>query len=145
MRIIAILALSLAMAPTAWPAGPPAAAPNRKPAAAAMPSLKQVPDAVVEANIRARLLRSPKLRAEGFTVKVQGGVATIEGKTKVIQRKGAATRMAKLGGARAVDNKIQVDEAALAKAASNLEKGRRRAQVKRGEVRTEPAGAMSKR
>ena len=100
-------------------------------------------DAAIEADIRARFQRS-KIRVEGFTVKVHGGVARIEGKTKVIQRKGTATRLAKLGGARAVENKIQVDEAARAKAADNLETGRRRAQVKRGEVRSEATSAVQK-
>lgn len=95
-------------------------------------------DASIEADIRARFQRS-KIRTDNFTVKVQGGIATIEGKTKVIQRKGVATRLAKLGGARAVNNKIEVDEAAREQAANNLEKGRRRVQVKRGEVRTEAA------
>ena len=93
-------------------------------------------DAALEADIRARFQRS-KIGVEGFTVHVQGGVATIEGKTKVIQRKGTATRLARLAGARAVSNQIQVDEAARARAAANLEQGRRRAQVKRGEVRTQ--------
>jgi len=100
-------------------------------------------DAAIEADIRARFQRS-KIRVEGFTVKVRGGVATIEGKTKVIQRKGTATRLARLGGARVVENKIQVDEAARAKAAGNLETGRRRAQVKRGEVRSETTSSAKK-
>lgn len=95
-----------------------------------------MPDATIESGIRYRFQKS-KIRSEGFSVRVQGGVAIIEGKTKVIQRKGVATRLAKLAGARAVDNRIQVDPAARQLAAANLEKGRRRAQVKRGEIRTE--------
>ena len=71
---------------------------------------------------------------------VQGGVATIEGKTEVIQHKGVATRLAKGGGAVAVANHIQISDAARERAAHNLETGRRRAQIKRGEVRSE-AGA----
>lgn len=55
-----------------------------------------------------------------FTVSVQGGVATLEGKTNVIQHKGVATRLAKLGGAVAVENHIQVSEEARAKAAARL-------------------------
>jgi hypothetical protein len=43
--------------------------------------------------------------------------------------------MAKTAGAVAVDNRVQVSEAAKARAAGNLEQGRRRAQVKRGEMR----------
>ena len=68
---------------------------------------------------------------------MQGGVATIEGSTDVIQHKGAATRMAKTAGAVAVNNQIQVSDAANAKAAGNLEEGRRRAQIKREDARTE--------
>lgn len=89
-------------------------------------------DAQLENEIRARLARS-KMAADGFQVRVQGGVATWEGKTSVVQRKGAATRMARSAGARAVVNKIQVDEAAKQKSAANLETGRRRAQIKRDE------------
>ncbi|MDQ1470261.1 MAG: hypothetical protein QOJ99_1741 [Bryobacterales bacterium] len=57
---------------------------------------------------------------EHFTVSVQGGVATLEGKTNVIQHKGVATRIAKLGGAVAVENHIQISEEARAKAAARL-------------------------
>ena len=113
-----------------------APAPVAKPRTASAAPVRQMSDAALEADIRARFQRS-KIGVEGFTVHVQGGVATIEGKTKVIQRKGTATRLARLAGARAVSNQIQVDEAARAQAAANLEQGRRRAQVKRGEVRTQ--------
>ena len=132
MRTISNTMLGLlALTGLAWTAPPP---PTAKPAAV----VKQLPDATIESGIRYRFQKS-KIRSEGFTVRVQGGVAVIEGKTKVIQRKGVATRLAKLAGARAVDNRIQVDPAARERAAANLEKGRRRAQVKRGEVRTEKA------
>jgi hypothetical protein len=78
-----------------------------------------------------------KIGADKFRFKVQGGVATIEGKTDVIQHKGAATRMAKTAGAVAVNNHIEISEAAKEKAADNLAKGRRRAQITRGEPRSE--------
>jgi hypothetical protein len=55
----------------------------------------------------------------------------------VIQHKGVATRLAKGGGAAAVANHIQISEAAREKAAGNLEAGRRRVQVKRGDARSE--------
>jgi len=108
-----------------------AAAPPKAPARQAMQ-----PDAVVEATIRAKFARS-KINVEKFQVHVQGGVATIEGKTNVIQHKGTATRLAKTGGAIAVNNHIQISDAAKQKAADNLEQGRRRAQVKRGDPRSE--------
>lgn len=98
-------------------------------------------DAGIEREIRARFQKS-KIRTEGFTVTVAGGVATIQGKTSVIQRKGTATRLAKLGGARSVVNRIEVDEAALERAKGNLEKGRR----KRAELtsRSEPRSSQAR-
>ena len=45
--------------------------------------------------------------------------------------------MARTAGAKAVVNHIQISEAARAKAAGNLDAGRRRAQVKRGDTRSE--------
>lgn len=93
-------------------------------------------DAVIEATIRAKFAKS-KINAEKFQVHVQGGVATIEGKTNVIQHKGTATRLAKSGGAVAVNNHIEISDEARQKAAGNLEEGRRRAQVKRGDPRSD--------
>lgn len=92
-------------------------------------------DKQIEAAIRARLEKS-KIGKDGFTVHVQGGVATWEGSTNVLQHKGAATRMAKSAGAKAVINNIKVSDPAKQDAAQNLDSGRRRAQVKRGEPRT---------
>jgi len=93
-------------------------------------------DRQIEAAIRARFARS-KINEDHFQVRVQGGVATIEGRTDVLQHKGVATRLAKSNGATAVINKIEVSEAAREKAAANLALGRRRAQVKRSDVRSE--------
>lgn len=69
--------------------------------------------------------------ADRFQFRLQGGVATIEGRRDVIQHKGAATRMAKTADAIAVVNHIQISDAAKQRAEANLAKGRRRAQVKR--------------
>ncbi len=93
-------------------------------------------DKQIEAAIRAKLAKS-KIGKDGFTVRVQGGIAYWEGKTDVVQHKGSATRMAKTAGAKSVVNKIQVSEAGKEKASENLDDGRRRAQVKRSEPRTE--------
>lgn len=90
----------------------------------------QQSDAAIEQNIRARFAKS-KIAPEKFTVKVQGGVATIEGKTDIIQHKGSATRMARTGGAIQIVNKVQISESARQRAASNLGKGRKKAEVKR--------------
>jgi hypothetical protein len=111
--------------------------PVKTPAKQAMKS-----DAEIEATIRAKFTRS-KINAEKFTVHVQGGVATIEGKTNVIQHKGTATRLAKTGGAVAVNNHIAISDAAKQKASDNLDQGRRRAQVKRGDARSETDSART--
>lgn len=93
-------------------------------------------DKETEAVIRAKLAKS-KIGKDGFTVRVQGGVAYWDGSTNVVQHKGAATRMAKTAGAKKVVNNIKVSDAAKETAAANLEQGRRRAQVKRGEARSQ--------
>ncbi|HTS64636.1 MAG TPA: BON domain-containing protein [Candidatus Acidoferrales bacterium] len=103
-----------------------------KPKSAAQPKLS---DAQLEATIRAKFAKSKS--ANKFKVHVQGGVATIEGSTDVVQHKAAATRMAKTAGAIAVSNKVAVSDAARQKAAGNLDEGRRRVQVKRGEPRSQ--------
>jgi len=80
-------------------------------------------DAAIEQNIKARFAKS-KINAEKFGVRVQGGVAILEGSTNVIQRKGTATRLAKLGGAKRVDNRIRIGEEARRKAAEKLTKSK---------------------
>jgi len=90
-------------------------------------------DTQVEKAIRARFAAS-KISKNKFEVHVQGGVATISGKTDVLQHKGTATRLAKSVGAKQVVNKVEVSDAAKDKAAANLSSGGRRAQVKRSEV-----------
>lgn len=90
----------------------------------AAPQARALPDSVIERNIRAKLARSKVSLTDHFTVSVHNGVAVLEGKTNVIQHKGVATRLAKSGGAVAVQNRIQVSEAARAKAAARLAKYR---------------------
>ena len=113
-RVMAVALLSAGV----WAGSAPSV--NR----AAMPGLS---DAQIERDIRARLARSPKLSLDKFTVKVQGGIATFEGKTNVIQHKGGATRMAKTAGAKAVVNNIQISDAARKAAAERLAAGRSKA------------------
>ena len=79
----------------------------------------RVPDAEIAAEIKERLARS-KISKNGFQFRVANGVVTWTGKAEVIQHKGAATRMAKAAGARAVVNNIQISEAARAKARARL-------------------------
>lgn len=128
-----LVSLALILAPV-WASDSRVAPPHERPAAPkAAPRLS---DPQLEAAIRAKFAKS-KINADKFTVRVQGGVATIEGRTDVIQHKGVATRLARSSGAAAVNNHIQISEAARQKAAGNLEKGRRRVQVQRGEARSE--------
>ena len=107
---------------------------NTKPAPSQGTSAQQ--DKVIEAAIRAKLEKS-KIGKDGIKVHVQGGVATWEGSTGVVQHKGAATRMAKSAGARTVVNNIKIADSAKQKAADNLDQGRRRAQVKRSDSTTQ--------
>ena len=123
LRIILLLLLAL----SSLPAQTKSKAPPPQGAAAFQ-------DLQIEAEIRARLAKS-KIGQDGFTVRVQGGVAYWDGATTVIQHKGAATRMAKSAGAQKVVNNIKIGDDAKQKAAGNLEQGRRRAQIKRSESR----------
>jgi hypothetical protein len=112
-QVIFLLVLAAAMA------GPDQAASAAKPKTVAA----RLPDAQIEQIIRAKFTKS-KINAEHFTVSVKDGVATINGKTNVIQHKGVATRLARTGGALAVQNRIQVSDEARAKAAAKLAKAR---------------------
>jgi hypothetical protein len=116
---------------TASQGKPPAAS---KSTASTGPS--KLSDAQLEALIRAKFAKSKS--ANTFKVRVQGGVANIEGQTDVVQHKGAATHMAKSAGAISVNNRVEISDAAKQKAAGNLETGRRRAQIKRGDARSQP-------
>ena len=132
-----IAAACLAVATSA--AAPQATAPHQRAAntSVAKPAAKpKLSDAQLEAAIRAKFAKS-KINEDKFTVRVQGSVATIDGKTNVLQHKGVATRMSKTAGAVAVNNRVQVSDEAKKKAAGNLEEGRRRAQVKRGDTRSD--------
>lgn len=129
-RLLSCLALLAA-------AGLSQTAPAAKPVS---PTAKKTPaghsasdDMQLEKAIRAKLSAS-KISKDKFEVHVQGGVATITGKTDVLQHKGTATRLAKNVGAKEVVNKVEVSDAAKDKAVANLSSGGRRAQVKRSEV-----------
>ena len=147
-RLAAAVGFLAVLAPGAQVLYPPTYPPPKRASAApktpavAAKSQKQAaqPDALLEAAIRAKFAKS-KINADKFQVHVQGGVATIEGKTEVIQHKGVATRLAKTAGAVAVNNHVQASDAAKQKAAANLAQGRRRAQIKRGDARSEAPGA----
>jgi len=138
MRTLNAVAGIVLLAAAGWSAGSPALSPKPSPKKAVATRVR--PDAEIEKEIRAKFALS-KISQDKFQVHVQGGVATIEGKTEVIQHKGVATRLAKGGGAVAVANHIQISDAAREKASENLETGRRRAQIKRGDARSEASPA----
>jgi len=129
-----ILPLAMFGAQTQTNKTPASKAPSSKAAASQGTSSQE--DKAIESAIRVKLAKS-KIGQDGFTVRVQGGVAYWEGATGVVQHKGAATRMAKSSGARRVVNNIKISDEAKEKAAGNLEQGRRRAQVKRSDPRSE--------
>jgi hypothetical protein len=104
-----------------------------KAAAKAAAGESRVSDADLEKAINAKFAAS-KISTDKFKAHVQGGVATLEGYTEVVQHKGTATRLAKTAGALAVVNNIEISQAAKDKAQANLDSGRRRAQVKRSET-----------
>src|SRR5262245_52430610 len=134
-RLLFCLALlAIAGSGQTKPAAKPASTVNKATGAAKNSSGNTAAnDVQLEKAIRARFAAS-KISSDKFEVHVQGGVATITGKTEVLQHKGTATRLAKNAGATKVVNKIEVSEEAKEKAASNLDSGRRRAQVKRSDV-----------
>ena len=141
----AVLILAVALLAPAPGAGQTRSqAPEQRPAAAKSPPKSSVSDASLESAIRARFAKS-KISVNRFEVRVQGGVATIDGRTDVIQHKGTATRLAKTAGAVAVVNRVQISQAARDQASANLAKGRRRAQIKRGEAPLERSPAFQKR
>jgi osmotically-inducible protein OsmY len=123
-RLVCLALLAIAAAGQTSPVATPAS----KTTAAKKPAS----DAEVEKNIRARFAAS-KISVNKFEVRVQGGVATITGRTDVIQHKGTATRLAKTAGAKQVINRVEVSEAARQRASANLKSGSRRAQVKRSD------------
>jgi hypothetical protein len=133
------LVLTVALA-LIWGSAASGKTPARVPPAAKTAQAARLSDSDLEKAIRARFAAS-KISTDKFTAHVQGGVATLEGYTEVVQHKGTATRLAKTAGALAVVNNIQISQAAKAKAQANLESGRRRAQVKRTDTpaaRTQP-------
>ena len=82
-----------------------------------------VGDSAIQAAIQAKFAKS-KISEDKFKVTVKGGVAYIDGKTDIPQRKGVATRLAKTGGAKGVVNRIEVGEAARKKLTDRLQKAR---------------------
>jgi hypothetical protein len=127
LLVFAILTAHVVLA-----APPVAVKPHTRPVPprAAAPKLS---DADLQRAIQAKFAKS-KISVNKFAVAVQGGVATITGRSDVIQHKATATRLAKAAGAVAVSNQIIISEAAKQKAAANLSRQHKRSEVKRALV-----------
>jgi hypothetical protein len=122
MKVFFVLCLAAALAGPGQAATVPAGGTGaRKQSAVARPG--QFTDSQIEQAIKAKLAKSKMTLVghEHFTVSVKGGVATFDGKTSVIQHKGMATRMARTSGAIGVNNRIEISEAAKAKAIARLQ------------------------
>lgn len=124
--VLGVIAVCSLLATIAEARGTAGHAKTESSAAAARP---HVSDGELESKLHAKLAKS-KVGKDGFTFHVKGGVVTWEGKTDVIQHKGAATRMARTAGASEVVNNIKISDAARQRAAGNLSGVARRAQVK---------------
>jgi hypothetical protein len=110
-----------------------ATTPTKSPAKAKTAQTSRISDSDLEKAINAKFAAS-KISTDKFKAHVEGGVATLEGYTEIVQHKGTATRLAKTAGALAVVNNIEISQAAKDKAQANLDSGRRRAQLKRSET-----------
>lgn len=102
------LVLAFSAAAQTSPAPAPATKPQAKPKAA--PQTKAVPktDAEIEQCIKDRLAKAPKLKDQGFSVSVSGGVATFTGTAKNSGSKGGVSSIAKACHATKVVNNITV-------------------------------------
>ena len=136
-RLIAV-PIFLASLQQARPADNPASTTKKSTTAKPHPTIgaSAQTDAALEKSIRARFAES-KIASDKFEVHVQGGRATLTGNTDVLQHKGVATRLARAEGAADVVNNIEPSDQARQKAAANLTTGRRRAQIKRGDARSD--------
>ena len=144
-RYVSVMALLAAFAglSQAQPAAKPASTTKKSTKAAASGERSRTTgshsaqtDVQLEKAIRERFADS-KIDEDKFEVHVQGGRATLTGNTNVLQHKGVATRLARAQGAIEVINNIEPSDEARQKAAANLTKGRRRAQIKRGDARSQ--------
>lgn len=120
-HLVTALALIAAFAGSNQALSTPAGGSHKS--AAVHKEVAHLSDAQLEGAIKTKLAKS-KMAPEGFTVHVHNGIATWEGKTNVIQRKGAATRMARTAGAVQVVNNIKIGEEARRKAVERLAQAR---------------------
>jgi osmotically-inducible protein OsmY len=67
------------------------------------------PDGVIQRRLQLRMARS-SLRHDTVSIRVAGGVATLEGFVENSQRKGLATRFARESGASEVVNLLRIND-----------------------------------
>ena len=96
LTVLGAVVLGLWLVTEAAQARSPAS--TTKSAASTTAARPHLSDAELQSKINAKLAKS-KVGKDGFTAHVKNGVVTWEGKTDVIQHKGAATRMARTAGA----------------------------------------------
>jgi len=85
-------------------------------------------DLQLEERIREAIGRS-KAQIQNFQVRVRNGVAVLEGTANLVQHKALATRLARRAGARQVENRIQLTEAARQRLKRSHRSQPRRVQV----------------
>jgi osmotically-inducible protein OsmY len=92
----------------------PAAAPAAKPAdmKAAKKPMAGKSDSEIQSCIQTRLANAPKMKEQGFSASVSGGVATFTGTTRNAGTKGGVSGMAKACGASKTVNNITIEKAA---------------------------------
>ncbi len=102
---VALLASVVSFAQSAQPAqGAEMKKSEKKPAAKKNAAPKS--DAEIQKCIADKFATSEKLKSQGFSASVSGGVATLTGNAANAGSKGAATRIAKSCGATSVTNNI---------------------------------------
>jgi len=81
--------------------------------ASTFPRLALADDPAIQKCIQDKLAASATLKADGISVSVANGVATLTGHVKNMGSKGAATNLAKSCGPKSIANNITVDKAAV--------------------------------
>jgi osmotically-inducible protein OsmY len=79
-------------------------------------------DSEIQSCVESKLAADPKMKDQGFTVAVSGGVATFSGSTKNSGSKGGVNSIAKSCGAKQVVNNITVEKAAKSSQSSSAAK-----------------------
>ncbi len=101
-----ILTSAFALAQSAAPAPVTKPVTKQKPAKAPQTSAATKPDTEIQTCITERLAAAPKLKTQGFSAAVTGGVATFSGTASNPGSKGGVSGIAKTCGAKKIVNNI---------------------------------------